>query len=1093
MSRGFHTHTYVPCDRVSVVCPVVFNIFHIRTSALPVVGAGAHKMATVSCVLAVFAFDANMFRTTCAQSGFCAAFRPVLRTPPPPFRVVSGSVVLDNGVLAAEIKQDGNVSVAVSLLLRAAADDSAAPAWRLQILHRHASNDFAISRLVLPPTAAAPLSLSLLSPGLHTVRAQGGEGWWSEVELQESPFRLRLFVGHGSERPAIPSAVFNGGGLLRFAASDPSASELRTTCTRRGSSADSMPDGCTAVAADVVFPGALEAFGLPERAAPLALAPTVEVTIHAEVTTEAGGGATPTADGSDADEESGGGGGASRHRRLRFAALGNPYRLFNLDVFKYGPGDPVSLYGSLPYVLAQGAAGRAAGVLWLNAADTHVDVWKGAVDAAAGPGIGSGWLSEAGAVELLLFGGPSSGHVLRQLALTTGRPPMPPLWSLGYHQSHWNIKSQMQASALDRNFDRHGIPLDCLWLDIEHTDGKRYFTWDSGRFPSPRQLHEQLHPKGRRLVAIADPHLKADPKYELHATASARSWLVADAKNRSFTGKCWPGESSYLDLFQPEARAYWTSLYANGPGGEAGGAADGAAGGDVGEGRHGHKLGWPMWLHAWNDMNEPSVFESEELTLPRDARHRVGGGSETELVARGGAADPAAHEEPPAFVDVEHRVVHNAYGAMQASATYSGLLQRTNGTERPFLLSRSFFVGSQRFGAVWTGDNTASWAHLRLSFSMVLTLAISGHSFAGADVGGFFGKPSSQLLVRWYQAAAYLPFFRAHGHLDVPRREPFLLPPRFASAAAMAIRERQRLMPYWATLWYLAAESTEGLGFPIVAPPWVHFPPATAASATGKKGDLRAEGQWMVGGALLVQPVASPDVKTAKVHLPPPPSTWYVVCDGACEGGPGGSLLEGGTVVSIPTPLAATPRFQRGGTIIPRRERVRRSALLALRDPITLHVAPDRAREAAGQIFVDDGISTPRAPGSAATLTHFRLRGTVAAAAPATGTGGTGADARTEWELVATPRLLWGDAASAPADKVEAVLLRGVLLPHGTDGTATSTATAKLRLAGRRYGRAVKVHATAHGLLVQGLDASLQVNSHGDQKPGWTLTVSVPE
>ena len=127
-------------------------------------------------------------------------------------------------------------------------------------------------------------------------------------------------------------------------------------------------------------------------------------------------------------------------------------------VCRYGPGDPVPLYGALPYILTHGAS-SAAGVLWLNAADTHVDIWRGRTDASAaeeggsgdgagsGDGVGSAWLSEGGAMELLFFAGPTARHVLRQLAVTTGRPPLPPLWSLGYHQSHWNVKTQQQVTC----------------------------------------------------------------------------------------------------------------------------------------------------------------------------------------------------------------------------------------------------------------------------------------------------------------------------------------------------------------------------------------------------------------------------------------------------------------------------------------------------------------------------------------------------------------------------------------------------------------------------------------------------------------------
>lgn len=80
---------------------------------------------------------------------------------------------------------------------------------------------------------------------------------------------------------------------------------------------------------------------------------------------------------------------------------------------------------------------------------------------------------------------------------------------------------------------------------------------------------------------------------------------------------------------------------------------------------------------------------------------------------------------------VEHRELHNAYGYYFHMATANGLLKRGEGNDRPFVLSRALFAGSQRYGAVWTGDNTADWDHLRVSIPMVLTLGLTGMSFSG--------------------------------------------------------------------------------------------------------------------------------------------------------------------------------------------------------------------------------------------------------------------------------------------------------------------------------------------------------------------------
>lgn len=50
--------------------------------------------------------------------------------------------------------------------------------------------------------------------------------------------------------------------------------------------------------------------------------------------------------------------------------------------------------------------------------------------------------------------------------------------------------------------------------------------------------------------------------------------------------------------------------------------------------------------------------------------------------------------------------MHNAYGLLMAKATHKGAVDRIDDKNlRPFLLSRSSFFGSQKYGAKWTGDN----------------------------------------------------------------------------------------------------------------------------------------------------------------------------------------------------------------------------------------------------------------------------------------------------------------------------------------------------------------------------------------------------
>ena len=129
----------------------------------------------------------------------------------------------------------------------------------------------------------------------------------------------------------------------------------------------------------------------------------------------------------------------------------------------------------------------------------------------------------------------------------------------------------------------------------------------------------------------------------------------------------------------------------------------------------------------WNDMNEPSVFSGGTMTLPLETLHYKRDGTK-----------------------VEHRSIHNAYGGLQQKASYNGLLMRDNYTRRPFVLTRSFFIGSQKYGAYWTGDNNAINEELAGCMEMIMICGLSGHPFGGADVPGFYGNPSEEVYIMFY-------------------------------------------------------------------------------------------------------------------------------------------------------------------------------------------------------------------------------------------------------------------------------------------------------------------------------------------------------
>lgn len=539
--------------------------------------------------------------------------------------------------------------------------------------------------------------------------------------------------------------------------------------------------------------------------------------------------------------------------QLKNTSDGDAYRLYNLDVYGYKIHDKMGIYGSVPYLLAH-KLGRTLGIFWLNASETLVEIkTEPAVKytltqmgpVAAKQKVGSRtdvhWMSESGIIDVFLLTGPTPSDVFKQYSYLTGTQAMPPLFSLGYHQCRWNYEDEQDVKAVDAGFDEHNIPYDVMWLDIEHTEGKRYFTWDKKRFPNPKRMQDLLRSKKRKLVVISDPHIKIDPNYSVYAKAKEQGFFVKNHEGGDFEGVCWPGP---------------------------------------------------------------------EQTMQKNAIHHG---------------------------NWEHRELHNIYGFYQQMATTEGLIQRSKGKERPFVLTRSFFAGSQKYGAVWTGDNTAEWSYLKISIPMLLTLSVTGISFCGADVGGFIGDPEAELLVRWYQAGAYQPFFRGHATMKTKRREPWLFGEEHTRLIREAIRERYTLLPYWYSLFYSAHVASQ----PVMRPLWVEFP--------NELETFSVEDEYMLGSALLIHPVTEPKATVVDVFLPGSSEIWYDSKTFA--------HWKGACTVKIPVTLDSIPVFQRGGSVVPVKTTIGRSTGYMTDSPYGLRVALSTKGSAMGEFYLDDGHS----------------------------------------------------------------------------------------------------------------------------------------
>ncbi|XP_020762447.2 neutral alpha-glucosidase C isoform X4 [Odocoileus virginianus] len=390
-----------------------------------------------------------------------------------------------------------------------------------------------------------------------------------------------------------------------------------------------------------------------------------------------------------------------------------------------------------------------------------------------------------------------------------------------------------------------------------------------------------------QLVVISDPHIKIDPNYSVYAKAKEQGFFVRNHEGGDFEGVCWPGLSSYLDFTNPKVREWYSSLFT-----------------------FSVYQGSTDILYIWNDMNEPSVFKGPEQTMQKNAIHHG---------------------------NWEHRELHNIYGFYQQMATTEGLIQRSKGKERPFVLTRSFFAGSQKYGAVWTGDNTAEWSYLKISIPMLLTLSVTGISFCGADVGGFIGDPEAELLVRWYQAGAYQPFFRGHATMKTKRREPWLFGEEHTRLIREAVRERYTLLPYWYSLFYSAHVASQ----PVMRPLWVEFP--------NELETFSVEDEYMLGSALLVHPVTEPKATVVDVFLPGSSEIWYDSKTFA--------HWKGACTVKIPVTLDSIPVFQRGGSVVPVKTTIGRSTGCMTDSPYGLRVALSTKGSAMGEFYLDDGHS----------------------------------------------------------------------------------------------------------------------------------------
>jgi alpha-glucosidase len=590
--------------------------------------------------------------------------------------------------------------------------------------------------------------------------------------------------------------------------------------------------------------------------------------------------------------------GAFDHREAAF-------RLWNTDAYGWQEStDP--LYKSIPFYLTY-RAGVSLGVLIDN-------TWPSSFDFGKTVGNTVQYRAEGGPANIYILYGPSAKAVLKSYAWLTGPTPLPPLWTLGFQQSRYSYMTQDRVLQVAEQLRKDKIPSDAIYLDIDYQEKNRPFTINKDAFPDMAAMVKTLHAEKFHVVAITDLHIPFLPgqDYPPFNSGVAGDEFVKNSDGTTFVGKVWPGPSVFPDFTRAQTRAWWGTLYNN--------------------------LAQIGIDGFWNDMNEPSVF-NDLKTMPCSAVHRI---------------------DEPGFAKrtATHCEIHNVYGMENSRATFEGQLALKPDV-RPFVLTRASYAGGQRYAATWTGDNSATWNHLRLTTSMLKNLGLSGFALAGADVGGYAGTPTPELLTKWLEIAAFQPIDRDHAEKGTGDHEVWANGPAQEDIRRRFIETRYRLLPYL----YTVTEEDTHTGLPLLRPLFLEFPDA-AADRHPLDVDLNTSGEFMVGPDLLVAASAFED-QSGDYEATLPSRGWYdfwtgrQVAEGLEKVQAGGLQPESALgpvllAVRVHRDLSTLPVFVRPGTILPIEPLVQ-STEEQPSGPLTLRVFP--GPNCGGHLYQDDGTS----------------------------------------------------------------------------------------------------------------------------------------
>ena len=477
--------------------------------------------------------------------------------------------------------------------------------------------------------------------------------------------------------------------------------------------------------------------------------------------------------------------------------------------------------------------------------------------------------------------GDSWMDLIGNYTLLTGRQPLPPRWAFGNFASRFGYHSESEARTTLDKFAADGIPVDAIifdlyWFSKDIKGSMGDLAFRPEDFPDPKGMIDDFAKRGIHTVLVTEPFILTSSRRWDEAVAN--DILAKNADGKPYTYDFYFGNTGLIDIFSDKGHDWFWSIY-----------------------KQYTQMGVSGW---WGDLGEPEVH-------PSDLRHATG------------TADQ----------------VHNIYGHEWARLIADGY-RKDFPDQRPFILMRSGYSGSQRFGLIpWSGDVNRSWGGLQSQPEIALQMGMQGLAYMHSDLGGF-ANPNldDELYVRWLQYGVFQPIFRPHAQEEVPS-EPVYRDAATEQMAKQAIRLRYSLLPYNYTL---AFENS------------VHGSPLMRPLFFAEPGNARLAGDaesYMWGDAFLVTPIVKPGVTTQHIYFPAG-SHWFDLASGEAH--------DGGTEADVAVAPDHIPVYVKGGAFVPMVAPTGNTAQYSTRD-LTLHYFLDAAvNSGSGELYDDDG-KTPDA------------------------------------------------------------------------------------------------------------------------------------